>query len=485
MDKDLVGQHDELVHAQVNAEKRRSRDSLAAQRRLLPPHTPIPAFDGTFSTLEAECQRAAYDFGHSIHNSPIAVLKPGSFEDLIRIVQFARQHQLQIAPRGQGHSMYGQAQVKDGIVVDTSSLRNICAIHSDRVEVEAGVLWQDLLRATIEHGLLPPVYPNYPGLSIGGVLSVGGFGPGSQRYGAVVDNVLELQVVTGAGKLEICSPDHQPDLFEATLAGLGQCAIIARATLRLIPAKTRVRVFQLFYPTLASLIQEAESLLHRDDERFDSMLIILAYVDANPGGMWVYMLNAIKSYTPPVDQIENDFLLRDLHYLRGRECIHDMRSIDYVRSIADWTVPHNENDTNYHSWFDVFVPTSTVTNYIHEALKSVSPLRTGFTSILTPLNASRFRRQLLRLPATETFFLIDLLRTDTTREALANSMVYNRTFFERCCALGGTRYPIGMLELSAQDWKKHYGAQWDTFMQMKNLFDPDCILTPGPGIFQQ
>lgn len=38
-------------------------------------------------------------------------------------------------------------------------------------------------------------------LSIGGTLSLGGIGSQSFRFGPQVDNVLELQVVTGAGDL--------------------------------------------------------------------------------------------------------------------------------------------------------------------------------------------------------------------------------------------------------------------------------------------
>lgn len=110
-----------------------------------------------------------------------------------------------------------------GSGAQVTSLNTLCALHSDRVEVEAGMLWSTLLQTTLAHGLTPPVLPDYLHLSIGGVLSVGGIGGTSYRYGAVVDHVLEMQVVTGAGKLETCSPTHQRELFENVLAGLGQC----------------------------------------------------------------------------------------------------------------------------------------------------------------------------------------------------------------------------------------------------------------------
>src|SRR5947207_7552698 len=139
-------------------------------------HPHLPQFAGTFSTEEANRALAADDFGHCLHRLPLAVLSPSSPEDIVRVVQFARQNGLKIAPRGQGHSTHGQVQVNTGIVVDLASLNAISAIHEDRVEVEAGALWSTLWQATLAQGLTPPVLTDYLNLSIGGVLSVGGIG---------------------------------------------------------------------------------------------------------------------------------------------------------------------------------------------------------------------------------------------------------------------------------------------------------------------
>jgi len=60
----------------------------------------------------------------------------------------------------------------------------------------------------------------------------------------------------------------------------------------------------------------------------------------------------------------------------------------------------------------------------------------------------------------------------------------NRALFEKARDAGGTRYPIGSLEFDKQDWKRQYGKDWNDFKNMKKRFDPDGILTPGPGIFK-
>jgi cytokinin dehydrogenase len=52
----------------------------------------LPPLDGVLYT-DNTTLAAADDFGHIVHRQPIAVLKPGSIEDIIRIIQFARTYQ--------------------------------------------------------------------------------------------------------------------------------------------------------------------------------------------------------------------------------------------------------------------------------------------------------------------------------------------------------------------------------------------------------
>ncbi|MCC5654489.1 FAD-binding protein [Nostoc sp. XA013] len=66
--------------------------------------------DGILYTDNATLTDASIDFGNIVHRQPIAVFKPGSIEDIVQVIQFARTHKLKVAPRGQGHSVYGQSQ---------------------------------------------------------------------------------------------------------------------------------------------------------------------------------------------------------------------------------------------------------------------------------------------------------------------------------------------------------------------------------------
>ncbi|WP_246127713.1 FAD-binding protein, partial [Amycolatopsis rhizosphaerae] len=178
--------------------------------------------DGALTTHPADLAAVADDWGHIVSHRPRAVLRPRSPADIAATLRFAGEHGIPVVPRGEGHTSYGQAQCPDGIVIAMSHLARIHHITPDRVTVDAGATWADLLTATLRHQLTPPVLTDYLGLSIGGTLSAGGIGGTSHRHGAQTDTVLELDVITGDGTQHTCSPHHDPDLFHAALAGLGR-----------------------------------------------------------------------------------------------------------------------------------------------------------------------------------------------------------------------------------------------------------------------
>jgi cytokinin dehydrogenase len=114
---------------------------------------------------------------------------------------------------------------------------------------------------------MPPALTDFIGQTVGGTLSVGGIGGMTHRHGAQVDNVHELQVATGEGRLLRCSEHRHRDLFEAVLAGQGQLGLIVRATLKLIAAPKRIRIFNLVYFNPASMTAEMQRSMQ--DQRFE------------------------------------------------------------------------------------------------------------------------------------------------------------------------------------------------------------------------
>lgn len=440
----------------------------------------IPRLDGELVTDAASLAAAADDFGHFVHRTPRAVLRPGSVDDVVAMVRYAKQHRLDIAARGQGHSTHGQSQVEAGIVIDTSTLASVQVNASDAV-VGPGARWREIVGATLPRGLTPPTLPNFLDLTVGGNIAVGGIGGASHRHGAIVDNVLELEVVTGTGNLRRCSATREPTLFNAVLGGLGQFGIVVRARIKLVPARQLARIYTLQYPDVSSLLDDARILAL--NERFDHLE---GQVNPDPTGQYgPATLFAVKFFDPPAPP--NDAALlgglapassttTDLPYMAFLGRIDPL--VEMAKAVGAWSLPH--------PFFDVFLPESTVELFLEEIVSTLTIDDTGNGPVVIyPLRRSKLCRPFLRVPERdEVLFLFDILGyAPPVPEVVAQQIARNTGWFRRARQLGGKAYHIGSLDLTHDDWKAHFSPIWPAAVLAKLAYDPTNILTPGQGIF--
>src|SRR6185369_6510598 len=113
----------------------------------------------------------------------------------------------------------------------------------------------------LAQGLVPRVLTNNLNVTIAGTLSMAGLGVASFRYGTQADNAVELQVVTGTGKIVVCSREENRELFDAVRCSLGQFGIITRAKVRLRRCKPKVRKYYLLYDDLGALMADAKRVM--------------------------------------------------------------------------------------------------------------------------------------------------------------------------------------------------------------------------------
>jgi FAD/FMN-containing dehydrogenase len=448
------------------------------------PLDPVPGLDGELLTDPPSLGAAAIDAGGLEPRTPRAVLKPGSVDDIIKMIRFCRRHRIPVAARGQGHSTFGQALAECGLVIDMSTLANIHSIGPSAAVVDGGVRWRELVLATAAQGLSPPVLTNFVGLSVGGTLSMGGIGSGP-NYGAQVDNVQALEVVTGEGVLRTCSRTHNRDLFEAVIAGQGQCAIITRATVDLIAVPPRARWHILTYPTQAAFLGDLRCLLERNE--LDGIYGQLA---PGPEG-FVWQINAIKFYAP-AQPPDDAHLLRGLSDLAAQRVVQDVAYVEYqlrIDALVDFLRSLGLWDGVMHPWFDVFLGDEALDGYLDDVVPALTPEDVGAfgTVLLFPVRGSTLRQPLLRTPCSRWVYLFDILTAANAPgfdQAYSDRMLArNRRLFEKARRVGGTRYPIGSLRFTPGDWRRHYGREWPQLVRAKRRYDPSEILTPGPGVF--
>ncbi|CAN7152859.1 FAD-binding protein [Rhizobium leguminosarum] len=421
---------------------------------------------------------AAEDFGHLIHRKPQAVLKPASAAGITELMPWAASRGLKVAARGQGHSVFGRAMAEGGGVLDMTSMRTIHDVQPDRITVDAGATWSAVLDAALPHGLTPPVLTNYLELSVGGTLAVGGIGPTTLRYGMQTDNV-----VTGDGRQLTCSPNSNPDLFDAIRAGLGQCGIITRATLRLVPAPQRVRRFNLFHADLRSLTADQRTVL--TDGRFDQLQ---GAILPDGAGAWRYQLEGAVHYDGQAAP-DNDAVLAGLSDQRSAAVISDLtysedlsafaRLESLLRSNGQWFHPH--------PWLLTFLRGSNAEQLAGDILAELNNSDVGPFGRITyyPMFTKALHTPLVRMPDESVAFPFNLIRIPASKDAAkADQMVAgNRVVYKRLRDAGGILYPVSAFPMSQNDWKDHFGPRWSLLHDAKQRYDPLATLTPGYTMF--
>ncbi len=443
----------------------------------------IPEFDGQLVLAGPLLAEAGDDFGHIVGTAPQAVLVPGSRDDIRRLLRFAHAHDIAVGPMsmiGNTHSTFGQSQVDAGVAIDMAALCEIHEIDSDSVWVDAGVRWRDLLTETVPLGLSPPTLTDHIDLSVGGTISVGGIGGQAGHHGLIVDNVLELEVVTGRGDIARCSPTHRADLFNAMRAGLGQFGVIVRARVRLVAVPAMVRTYTALYSDIGIFTEDQITLL--GDGRFD-YLEGFAVADGNGG--WLYQLEAATYFAPGAPP-SDAAMLAGLRFNPGSETATDSSYFDFANRLAPlidfliqigvWQLPH--------PWFDMFVPGPQAPGFIQGVLDQTTDADMGQGPILIyPFKRSLVTADFLPLPDTDICFLFSLLRTAIPPVDPLDLVAANRVIYDDLHAIGGTRYAISCVPFAAADWRAHFGPQWARFARAKGRYDPRRILTPGQGIF--
>jgi FAD/FMN-containing dehydrogenase len=163
-----------------------------------------------------------------IDRRPGAIARCVSAEDVVESVQFAREHDLQVAIRGGGHNIAGNALCDGGLVIDLSPMKGVeVDARARRATVEPGCTLGDFDAAAQAHGLATPLGINST-TGVAGLTLGGGFGWLSRKYGMTVDNLLSADVVTADGQRMHASERENPDLFWALRGGGGNFGVVTR-----------------------------------------------------------------------------------------------------------------------------------------------------------------------------------------------------------------------------------------------------------------
>jgi FAD/FMN-containing dehydrogenase len=209
----------------------------------------------------------------------LAVLRPGSTEDVAAIVRICAQNNVPVVPQGGNTGLCGGA-TPDGagraVVVSLARMNKVRTIDTDNdtITVEAGCILQALQEAARAADRLFPLSLAAEGsCTIGGNLSTNAGGTQVLRYGNTRELTLGLEVVTAEGEIwhglrGLRKDNTGYDLRDLYIGSEGTLGIITAATLKLYPLPVAQRTAMLALNSL----EDAVTVLSRARAGFGASL---------------------------------------------------------------------------------------------------------------------------------------------------------------------------------------------------------------------
>lgn len=162
---------------------------------------------------------------------PDAVVEAISTEQVAAVLKTCSEAGVPVTVRGAGTGqMGGSVPVKGGVVLSTKALDKVLAYHEEdrTLQVQAGVLLQDVKEEAEKHGMYYPPDPAELMATIGGNVATNAGGPNAVKYGKTKDYVVDGVVVLADGTIERLADRSELIGSEGTLA------VLCEVTLRVI-----------------------------------------------------------------------------------------------------------------------------------------------------------------------------------------------------------------------------------------------------------
>jgi decaprenylphospho-beta-D-ribofuranose 2-oxidase len=141
------------------------------------------------------------------------------------------------------------------------------------VSAAAGTSLHELIITLLAQQLFVPVTPGTRYVTLGGAVAADIHGKNHHRDGSFGDQVLELDLVTPDGQQRTVGPHADPDLFWATVGGMGLAGVITRVTFRALPVESA------YVTVRTERIAGLEALVRTMREHDDEFRYSVAWID--------------------------------------------------------------------------------------------------------------------------------------------------------------------------------------------------------------
>jgi len=137
-------------------------------------------------------------------------------------------------------NLFRQRTSGDTARLDVSDFTHLVDIDpvARTARVQGMTTYEELVDATLPHGLMPLVVPQLRTITLGGAVTGLGIEASSFRAGLPHESVLELEILTGSGEIVAARPDGEhADLFRAFPNSYGSLGYALAVTIELEPVQ--------------------------------------------------------------------------------------------------------------------------------------------------------------------------------------------------------------------------------------------------------
>jgi glycolate oxidase len=180
---------------------------------------------------------------------PLAVVLPGSTEEVSAILRFCHDNHIKVVPRGAGTSLSGGAlPLEDAIVLCLSRMSKVLDIDlaNRAARVEAGITNSGITDAVSGEGYFYAPDPSSQiACTIGGNVATNSGGAHCLKYGVTTNNVLGVRMVLMNGEVvdvggaSLDAPGY--DFLALIVGSEGQFGVVTEVTVRLLKAPEGAR----------------------------------------------------------------------------------------------------------------------------------------------------------------------------------------------------------------------------------------------------
>ncbi|HLR71329.1 MAG TPA: FAD-linked oxidase C-terminal domain-containing protein [Pseudogracilibacillus sp.] len=432
------------------------------------------------SMNETEIFRHSHDESAHLAVEPDVVCFPESRADVEVLLKIASEHQVPVTAFGVGSGLEGQAiPLHKGISVNFERMNKVVEFSPEdmTITVEPGITRVQLNEKINKHGFQFPIDPGADA-TIGGMVATNASGTTAVRYGAMRDQVLDLEVVLADGRVIHTGSRAKKSSSGYNLTGLftgseGTLGIITEITLKLHGIPEHIIAARCTFSSLDECAEGAYHVLASDIP-----VIRMELVDSAS----IKQVNQYGDYSFPVKhslffEFAGAKAATEAQATLAKELMEDL-NCEYWEATSDskvrneiWKARHEMAYAYQHQKgkqmyiTDICVPISKLPGLVQYARELLEVIRLQ-GGILGHVGDGNFH------------ILIVLDPNKATEKRRFNEL--NEKIVLKAIEVGGTctgEHGVGIGKMQFQ--QVEHGEAVDVMKSIKNVLDPDHLLNPG------